>query len=196
MIEVEKKFVLHHDEQERLLAGALFISEKTFTDEYFDTSEYDLAKKDWWLRFRDGRGELKIPSAIQSEFHLDQREEILDEKEIASRLGFSQEEDLRASLSRSEYLTICAITTCRRTYRDGDFRIDIDSATYNDGQTYAVAEVELLVETPEQGALAAQRIIDYAASKSLRDRLVRGKILEYLFAKHPDVYRMLTPADV
>ena len=46
MIEVEKKFQLSGEEKQRLLTGAAFVSEKTFTDVYYDTKDYFTTKQD------------------------------------------------------------------------------------------------------------------------------------------------------
>ena len=60
MIEVEKKFQLSGEQQERLLEGATFLKEKIQTDTYFDTLDYKYSRNHTWLRERDGSYELKI----------------------------------------------------------------------------------------------------------------------------------------
>ena len=42
MIEIERKFKLNEAEKESLLAGAIFVGEKTFTDVYYDTEDFTL----------------------------------------------------------------------------------------------------------------------------------------------------------
>jgi hypothetical protein len=39
----------------------LFAGEISFVDCYFDTVDFSLARKDYWLRTRDGQIELKMP---------------------------------------------------------------------------------------------------------------------------------------
>ncbi len=60
MIEIEKKFQLQLGDEERLLAGAFFQKEVVIQDVYWDTPEFAMTGKDWWLRKRDGVWELKM----------------------------------------------------------------------------------------------------------------------------------------
>lgn len=191
MIEVEKKFALSDDERERLLSGAAFDREKEFTDIYYDTQEFDLARRDWWMRFRDGKAELKIPDSKNDWSGVEQYHEIIDEREIARHLGIDAQPPLAAALAQAGYAAFASVTTRRTTYRDGDFRIDLDDARFDDGLSCSLAEIELLVERPEQSQLAVQRILDYAASKELTDRPVLGKGLTYFRKHHPDIYGQL-----
>ena len=46
--------------QESVLArGGKFVGEQVFTDVYWDTQGCGLTERDWWLRTRSGRWELK-----------------------------------------------------------------------------------------------------------------------------------------
>lgn len=50
--------------QESLLAqGGKFVGEQVFTDVYWDTQRCGLTERDWWLRARAGRWELKASVA-------------------------------------------------------------------------------------------------------------------------------------
>ena len=61
MIEVEKNFDLKPSDKKRLIQGARLLKRLTFSDVYYDTSDYSLTGNDYWLRVRDGRWEMKIP---------------------------------------------------------------------------------------------------------------------------------------
>jgi adenylate cyclase class IV len=91
MIEVEKKFKLTEDNKRKLIEGAEFLGEKIQTDSYFDTANFDLARKDMWFRNRNGKFELKTPlsNLPKKERVSDQYVEIEDENEIARILGIS-----------------------------------------------------------------------------------------------------------
>ena len=82
MIEVEKKFLLTNEEKERLIEGAEFLVEKKQSDVYYDTADYKLTLKDWWLRSRNGIFELKVPLTSENHRSVDQYEEYDDEDQI------------------------------------------------------------------------------------------------------------------
>ncbi len=61
-IEVERKFSLDENTEARLRdLGATLVREHSFTDSYYDTSDYTLTMADHWLRRRDGQWQLKCP---------------------------------------------------------------------------------------------------------------------------------------
>ncbi|XP_076146697.1 thiamine-triphosphatase [Alosa pseudoharengus] len=61
-VEVERKFVCDPDIQKKLKdIGAVCIGQRQFQDQYFDTPDFDLTLKDFWLRSREGCWELKCP---------------------------------------------------------------------------------------------------------------------------------------
>jgi len=82
MIEVEKKFILSEQEKERLIKDAEFLSERVFTDIYYDTEKFLLTSQDKWLRSREGKFELKLPLHKGRERLADQYDEIEDEQKI------------------------------------------------------------------------------------------------------------------
>jgi len=88
MIEVEKKFLLNMEQEKQLLEGAEFLTEKVFTDIYYDDANYSLTANDKWLRQRGNKWELKLPfNKIASERLGDLYDEIEDENEIRKILG-------------------------------------------------------------------------------------------------------------
>ena len=146
MIEVEKKFLLNEKQKKNLLDGAHMLKQKTFTDIYFDTKEYDLILKDVWLRKRDDVFELKIPRHTNIEHHVYQYEEIHNEDEIRRHLGLVAANDLLSDLESAGYVPFCVCTTVRASYRRGEFTLDFDRVSYeHDHLAYELAEIELMV---------------------------------------------------
>lgn len=187
MFEIEKKFELTDDQRERLIAGAVFESEVVNTDVYFDTPDFRLVRKLWWLRFRNGKVNLKISNPEDDGNFVDRFDEIEDESLVRDRLGVPADGDLAVQLTQAGYVPVIQIRSERKTYRDAEFRIDIDHADFGDF-AYDIAEIELLVERKDQRADAVKKILEYAKKKNLPIGPVRGKGFEYLFRKQPDVY--------
>jgi len=103
MIEVEKKFLLNMEQEKQLLEGAEFLTEKVFTDIYYDDANYSLTANDKWLRQRGNKWELKLPfNKIASERLGDLYDEIEDENEIRKILGSLEDKYVRGKVI--EYL--------------------------------------------------------------------------------------------
>ncbi len=193
MIEVEKKFALSPEDEKRLTDGAEFLKEKTFTDVYYDTPDYALTRKDWWLRSRDGRLELKISknNGKIEERSVDHYEEIGNDEEIKRVLGLNDEEDLDRALKSRHIVPCGSVTTRRRKFKKGDFLIDLDETDFG----YAIAEIELMV--PEGNAKDAEdRIVAFALDHGLALGHVRGKILKLLEKQNPAHVQALIDAGV
>lgn len=185
MIEVEKKFTLSRENLEKLIAGADFVHEKTIHDQYFDNSKYELGLKDHWLRNRDGRWELKIP--VEGQY-----QEIEDELEIIKYLKWDTSKGLEDLLAEHGYGIFVDVKTKRKEYKKAGFTIDIDSADFG----YEIAEIELMVGSPDEVAGAMQRILDFAASLGIVQGVVRGKLSEYLKRFSPEHHQILLKAGV
>lgn len=197
MFEVEQNFNLSSDQKERLLNGVEFRHEKTILDAYFDTPSYALSRKDFWLRDRDGRFELKVPADMRGASVIDQYEELETEKEIRRALGFSEIEDMRDVLVKNGYRPFCVCTTLRKTYAKDGFTIVLDEVGYRDSAwTYKTCEIELLVETREQMPEASRRITEFAAAHGLTSEYLLGKVVAYLQREKPEHYRALVSAGV
>ncbi len=194
MIEVEKKFLLSDEERERLLWEAEFESEKTFTDTYYDTSDYALSTKDIWLRFRDGKCELKVPRDMKSydTNAIDQYDELLTEQEIRQYLHLPSHKTFKEDLEYSGYRPIGTIATNRKAYRKEGFVIDID---YTD-TGYSVGEIEILVEDKDGIEEATRKIIEFAARHQLVMKPVRGKLAEHIRIHNPEHFHILINAGV
>ena len=69
-VEIEFKFTPPKDFNQKLEdLGAEKLKFKTMKDIYLDTPKFELIRKDHWLRYRDGKIELKVP--VGSEHHRD-----------------------------------------------------------------------------------------------------------------------------
>lgn len=194
MFEVEKKFSLEPGDEERLIAGTTFVGEKIIHDVYYDVPDFSLSTKEWWLRCRDSSWELKIPQHVigYRNHVIDQFEEVEDESEIRSRLGLPQEGDFLTVITGLGYAPIADIRTTRRKYRLAPFTIDIDSMDYG----YALAEIELMVDSAADMPEAAERIEQFARERGLAYRFILGKVLEYLRRMRPAHYRAMQDAGI
>lgn len=190
MIEVEKKFKLTPEDIERLTDGAEFINEKTFTDIYFDTADYSLTTKDYWLRCRDGKYELKIPlndGKMSQDRDLDQYKELETEEEIRKVLDIKENKSFEEDLKDNGYIPFCTITTTRKKYKKNKFIIDLDTLDFG----YSIGEIELMVEDESKIEEAHDEIMNFAKENNLEIAPVRGKVLEYLHRNSPSHYEAL-----
>lgn len=200
MIEIEKKFLLTEQQRNDLLDGAEELGLKLVEDSYLDTDAFSLTANDLWFRERDGVYELKAPltSGGGSYAATNRYNEITDVEEIAQVLGLDAGLDFESSLSHAGIKKFMTVFTSRNSYEKQGFHIDIDSATYLDsGFEYAVAEIELLVNSEAEADEADRRIIEFARSFELTtDQVVLGKVAAYLKAERPVHYQALVDAGV
>jgi len=190
MIEVEKKFILNEEEKKRIIENAQFLGEKIFTDTYYDTENYYLTLKDYWLRFREGKAELKVPLEQKNDTFINQYEEIVDEKRIREKLGIRECNNLLNDLNMTGYSPFCTCKTTRTKYKNNIFSIDLDFVDFGDF-TYNIAEVELMVESEKDVDGALDKISNFAKEKKFKIESVRGKVIEYLKRKKPEHYNKL-----
>ena len=190
MIEVEKKFVFDKDSLDKLIDEAEFISQKSFTDVYFDMADYALTKADTWLRCRDGRFELKVALQSHATRSIDQYEELETEETIKKKLGITTEKPLSQDLPSLGYEPFASIVTTRTKYKKNGFIIDIDAMDYG----YDLVEIELMVDAKEEIESATKKIMSFASSRGLEIGKVRGKVIEYLNRKNPEHFRALESA--
>ena len=164
MIEIEKNFDLRPEDKERLIQGAELIAKKTFTDVYYDSADFSLTTKDYWLRQRDGEWELKVPlnSKGMDRGETDLYEELETEQEIVEELKISTENELSGELRKKGIVPFATITTEREYYRKSDFNLDFDIVK---DLNYTTFEAELLVESPKEIPEAEKRIIDFAKER-------------------------------
>ena len=200
MIEIEKKFLLTEAQRARLLKDAKKLEDKKVEDSYFDTSDYRLTTKDYWLRLRNGAYELKAPLAAKSSSRIatNRYHEITDTKEIAKELHLDTSIDLPSALAQAEIKPFMTCFTNRTSYEKQGFHIDIDSASYLDSTfKYSIAEIELLVADEKDADIAEQKVIEFANECRLTtDQIILGKIVAYLQAEKPDHYNALLDANI
>jgi thiamine-triphosphatase len=194
MIEVEKKFLLTEAQKGRLIEGAQFVAEKKIHDVYFDTPDYRLTTKDWWLRSRDGRFEIKIPlhDIHHPEKGTTQYRELETEDEIRRAIGLPQKNDFMSDLKAANYRSVADILTTRTKYKYGEFTIDLDVTDSG----YELAEIELMVPQPADMEQAVQKILAFAAERGLGIEARRGKVLEYIRRNNPAHFQALMDAGV
>lgn len=190
MIEIEKKFILTPQIEKRLKKGAKYLGEDVFMDTYFDKSDFELTKNDIWLRIRDKEVELKMPmdkDGKHSEIFFNRYEEFTGEKEVRQMLNIAPGNDFLSDFKNNGYKAFASITTRREKFQKKQFNIDIDACDFG----YALAEIELMVEKEEQVEDAEKQIADFAVQYGLKISSVRGKVIEYLYRKKPDHYKIL-----
>ena len=179
MIEVEKKFILSEQDKKQLTKDAEFLSERVFSDIYYDTEKFLLTSQDKWLRSRDRVFELKLPLHNGVERLADQYDELEDEQKIRRALNLLPNKNLADDLIKAGYFPFCTCKTTRRKYKKGLFIIDLDIVDFQDF-TYNIAEIELLVSDKSEIESAIEMIMDFAKSQNLTITPARGKIIEYL----------------
>jgi adenylate cyclase class IV len=195
MIEVEKKFSLNEIQEAKLIDSAVFDSEIIIKDSYYDKPNYELTTKSFWLRNRNGKFELKTPSGNNAERGTDHYHEITTDEEIKSILNLPIDTPLETALSTTGYSSFCSFQTTRRKYKNGDFNIDIDLVDYGDNFLYQVAEIEIIAKD-DKAKEAEEAIINFAKKLDLDFKIVRGKVINYLFNKKPEHYKTLELAGV
>lgn len=188
IIEVERKFLL----KPRQCLPWSSSRREEFVDKYYDTPSFDLTGKNWWLRSRAGRWELKIGRFIPKRATT-MYEELTSEKGVANRLDFTLNgRSLAGVLTESGYAPFAELETERELYENRNgFIISVDTVTA-EGNTfnYKIVEIELQVPEEERDS-AAEQIHIFSQSLGLDDRPVRGKLIEYLRLYRPDHFKFL-----
>jgi len=194
MIEIECKYRLDKGQEEKLIQGAEFFKEIKNEDIYLDRASHELTLQGIWLRKRNGRFEMKValPDMSQKHFGTTQYRELETDDAIADTLQLPGNANLEADLLQAGYVPFMEVCSQRRSYRNGPFRIDLDTTDYG----YQMAEIELMIEENDDRSTARKRITDFAESLGIDTSPVRGKILEYLFRYRPDHYEALSKAGV
>ncbi|OGL94893.1 hypothetical protein A2348_05395 [Candidatus Uhrbacteria bacterium RIFOXYB12_FULL_58_10] len=195
MIEIEKKFALQPGDEERLVVDAEFVKEVRQDDEYWDTTNFSLTRKDWWLRRRNGRWEIKIalhaisPGILRG---VTQYRELETEEKIRMAIGLDGDGPFEDVLRTAGYVPCARIVTTRRKYRDHEFCIDLDVADFG----YALAEIEIMVEDEKDADAASARVDAYAMAHGLSADAIRGKVVEFIRRERPEHFQALVDAGV
>ena len=183
MIEVEKNFDLKAGDKERLIQDAKLISKKSFADIYYDTDDFRLTTKDYWLRQREGKWELKVPfgEAIQKKA-TDQYYELEDESEIRKTIGANW--DLIRPFAK--------IITTRESYQKGEFHLDFDEMDFG----FKTFEAEIMVADEKDVPEAEGKIMAFASEHGIASAPGAGKVIVYIKRNNPVHYQALLKAGV
>jgi adenylate cyclase class IV len=194
MIEVEKKFILTSEQENKLIENAEFLGDKVFTDVYYDDAAFSLTSKDLWLRQRSSRFELKVPLNVSIEERVsDQYQELETDSEICGYLHLDIDSSLAYTLDKKGYLPFVSITTTRRKYKKDGFGIDLDSMDFG----YTIAEIEFMSDDDSLINETTQNIISFAKKFGIEStKFVRGKVAEYLRRNNPAHFQALIDAKV
>ncbi|CAM9218050.1 unnamed protein product [Scytosiphon promiscuus] len=207
-IEVEDKFRADNVEKikEAVLArGGKLIGEQVFTDVYWDTKECGLMERDWWLRSRAGRWELKMPAANVGEGATAYREvtvasAIATELREAGFLGTPEAPALQElhlneqALEAAEFEAFASFRTNREKIGLEGFTVDIDQASFG----HRVVEIEKMTSQNKSDIASARDSISRLARSLGVQREgesgspVKGKLVEYIIRNCPRQMEVLT----
>lgn len=143
VIEIERRFPFDAQTENKLKsAGASLLSEKSFTDTYYDTADYRLTGSDHWLRSRDGKWQLKYASPVRLSETAAEYVEIEEEDAILDILSKHLDQP-EISLARMGCLeAFCTFRTTRKKYcLSSGVVVDLDSTDFG----FAIGEMEILV---------------------------------------------------
>ncbi|XP_028821664.1 thiamine-triphosphatase [Denticeps clupeoides] len=221
-VEVERKFVCDPEIQKTLKdVGAVCAGQRQFEDQYFDTADFSLTLRDFWLRRRDGCWELKcstgsgIHKGNGAEGMCSRYREITSVPRIKAEVtalvkgGFGKAAgdhgELAASDISDKWLIemnlscFAKFTTQRCSFllqdeeNEGKVRIDLDQADFG----YCVGEIEIIVSEGYDVQAALRKIEDTANKLGLTgEQRVQGKMDVYLQRYCPDHYAKLLNAHI
>jgi len=184
MFEFEKKFIFDPKNVDHFLRNLYFVSEESFTDTYFDTNTYNLTTKDIWLRLRNNQYELKFPLK-KTDSSISKYEKIFGKDKISKYLN----------INIDNLNPVAKLSTIRKKYRYEDFIIDLDEVTSDDFKYY-IGEIELIKENEKNISESETKILNFFEQFNLNPEIIRGKVLEYLYQKMPEHYKMLVETKV
>ncbi|XP_026793733.3 thiamine-triphosphatase [Pangasianodon hypophthalmus] len=224
-VEVERKFVCDSHILEKLKdIGAVCMGQYEFKDQYFDSADFTLTLKNFWLRKREGSWELKRPPS--SHLNAEKRaqdvctnyREITDLLQIRAELmaivgihtehtsdssQTEQAKDVHAEFEKwlqdLKLECFAEFTTVRCSYTledEGDNRrVRIDLDQADFG--YCVGEIEVLVSEGVEMTSALHSIEKTAQKLGLGgEQKTRGKMEVYLQKFRPDHYAELLKAHI
>lgn len=187
MYEVERTFLFDTSFLRKLPKFGKLASEKRLVDKYYDTEDFVWLSKGFWLRERSGEWELKLYSSDGAGTSMSR--EITDEAEILELMELPRI-GLKRAVAESSLQVFCSLDSVRKKYLVSGLSVDIDE-TRGDGFSYKVGEVEALVSSPTDMEHAKQEVLDFMRTHNLSEAPVRGKVIEYLWRRMPDVYKTL-----
>lgn len=193
MIEVEIKVQVTDEQAKALIKNAQFISQKVLINEYYDSADFKLTTKGFWLRRRNGTFELKFPATKDGNFNINKStpmHEINDEQEIMRILNLCEYKSLPIALAAEGYAVLYRFTTTRTTYTKDGFTIDFDHADFGD-LIYSMCEIEILVESTNQTKQALDSLYSFVKQYGISTDHTEGKLGHYMRVKNPKHYHAI-----
>ena len=183
--EIEQKFCVPSNYRHILESnGALFISKKSLVDEYFDTEELSLLRKDCWLRKRGDQYELKVPP--EGKHHT--QTSMTQYREISGRCHVKTELAKITNIPLDEMTRLCLVDAVRESWKLGNFNIVIDKLE-TDG--WSVGEIELIA-TPGQNIDEMKEKIETLGRQLNFRAQSYGKVRHCLETQNPEAWKLLT----
>ncbi len=196
MFNVEKNFILSEDGIKQFIKGSEFLSEKTFTEAYYDTAEYALTKNDIWLRKRGEKFELKLPMLLGEKKNSQQYQKIEGEEKIREIFAIAPVNDFGKDIKVFGYEPFCEYRVTRKKFKKEGFVIESDSITYNNGNTCVVIGIKAVVEEKKQIMKTLEKIEKFVQKNGVDGLSSKGAVLEYLEKNRPEHYRALVAAEI
>ena len=184
--EVEQKFSVPDNYRDILESvGAVKKSEKVLNDEYLDTRDYQLMRRDYWLRRRGEKYELKIPPEDsvhkRDSVGLTQYTEVEGKEEVQAVISKLM------NLTLDELTSLVKISAVRELYSLEDFCISIDRIQ-DDG--WSVGEIELMARS-DADMLKVKKRIEDLGQKLLFTPQQAGKVNHCLKTQNPEASEVL-----
>lgn len=190
MIEVEIKFKLSEEQKKALLENATFVSKDVIHDVYYDSTNYELTTKNFWLRKRNGNFMLKTPATQTLDRKIFSMHELTKESLIRHELNLSSELTIEQAIEKAGFKPLYKITNTRIKYTKDEVIIDIDHADYGDF-SYNLCELETIVDRPEQIEQASLRLQSFAAKRGIKIDPAEGKLIHLIRLTNPEHYALL-----
>ena len=198
MIEVEIKVHVTDEQKAKLLYGATFISEKVFTDAYYDSDDFSLTSKGMWLRMRGDQFELKTPATQSGGFNMHKNIpmlELTNQNDIAQALHLNEsyKSNFDSALAQAGYKQLYRFTNTRQKYSKNNIIIDFDHADFGD-LTYNLCELETIVEHKDQSQAALENLYAFVQTFGISTNRAEGKLGYYIKRKNPAHYQAIKQA--
>lgn len=190
MIEVEIRVTVTAKQLNELIDGAQFVSKQVLKNEIYDSIDFKLTTKNFWLRCRDGVFELKYPVKKDDNLLEDKDiavHEINDEQEIRRILCLSTIGSMSEALAAAGFTVLYRFTNTRNTYTKDGFTIIFDHADFGD-LTYDVCEIESIITSVDQTNRAFESLWDFAKRHGISTERAEGKLEYYMRVKNPAHY--------
>lgn len=195
MIEVEVKFLVSGNQEKFIVMGSENLGTQKFRDTYYDYLDFRLTLADWWLRLRNIQFELKKspgPVGYNQNQNSQRYVELTREKDIMQVLNITGQ-NLASALEKNHIIPFAAFNTERRSFKQGQFRIDLDRTDSG----FQLGEIELLVNSESEIEAAEKSILQFLAARNIPPApSQKGKLENYLEQNSPAHFTQLVKAGV